>query len=81
MIEHVAERFAYVPLYARVDMVAGPDGSPVLMELEAVEPNLYLDQARGRPSASRRDRRQGRLVAAPSIAVSIAAAMRSATAG
>lgn len=47
VIEHVTERFAYVPLYARVDMVAGPDGSPVLMELEAVEPNLYLDQAPG----------------------------------
>jgi hypothetical protein len=28
-------------------MVAGVGGSPVLMELEAVEPNLYLDQAPG----------------------------------
>jgi hypothetical protein len=47
VIDHVAERFKYVPLYARVDMVPGPDGSPILMELEAVEPNLYLDQAPG----------------------------------
>ena len=47
VIGHVSERFDYVPLYARVDMVAGPDGDPVLMELEAVEPNLYLDQAPG----------------------------------
>ena len=47
VIAHVVERFEYVPLYARVDMVAAPDGSPVLMELEAIEPNLYLDQAPG----------------------------------
>jgi len=47
VIEHVTERFGYMPLYARVDMVAGPAGSPVLMELEAIEPNLYLDQAPG----------------------------------
>ena len=31
------------PLFARVDMVPGPDGSPVLIELEAIEPMLYLD--------------------------------------
>ncbi len=47
VIDHVSSRFDYVPLYARVDMVAGADGSPVLMELEAVEPNLYLHQAPG----------------------------------
>jgi hypothetical protein len=47
VIAHVSGRFEYVPLYARVDMVAAADGSPVLMELEAVEPNLYLDQAPG----------------------------------
>ena len=47
VIDHVSSRFEYVPLYARVDMVAGADGSPVLMELEAVEPNLYLHQAPG----------------------------------
>ncbi|WP_026411474.1 ATP-grasp domain-containing protein [Actinomadura oligospora] len=30
-------------LYARVDMVTGPDGTPVLMELELTEPSLFLD--------------------------------------
>lgn len=31
------------PLYARVDTVRAPDGSPVLMELEAIEPYLFLE--------------------------------------
>jgi hypothetical protein len=44
VITRVAERFAYVPLYARVDTVPGPDGAPMLMEFEAIEPNFYLDQ-------------------------------------
>jgi glutathione synthase/RimK-type ligase-like ATP-grasp enzyme len=30
------------PLYARVDLVADLDGSPALIELELIEPNLYL---------------------------------------
>jgi glutathione synthase/RimK-type ligase-like ATP-grasp enzyme len=30
------------PLYARVDLVRGPDGKPCLIELELIEPNLYL---------------------------------------
>ncbi|HET9427896.1 MAG TPA: hypothetical protein VFO69_06010 [Allosphingosinicella sp.] len=30
-------------LYARIDLVRGLDGSPVLMELELVEPDLYLE--------------------------------------
>ena len=34
-------------LYARVDLVPGPDGSPVLMELELTEPSLFLDRAAG----------------------------------
>ncbi|MCL6671768.1 ATP-grasp domain-containing protein [Streptomyces panaciradicis] len=44
----VAERaLAAVPdaaglLYARVDLVDGEDGEPVVMELELVEPNLFL---------------------------------------
>ena len=29
-------------LYARVDMVPGPDGAPVLLELELTEPSLFL---------------------------------------
>lgn len=32
------------PLYARVDLVAGHDGAPLLIELELIEPNLYLTQ-------------------------------------
>lgn len=30
------------PLYARVDLVSGPGGEPCLIELELIEPNLYL---------------------------------------
>jgi glutathione synthase/RimK-type ligase-like ATP-grasp enzyme len=32
------------PLYARVDLVAGPDNEPCLIELELIEPNLYLSE-------------------------------------
>lgn len=34
-------------LYVRVDLVPGPDGAPVVMEIEAVEPCLYLDTTPG----------------------------------
>ena len=44
VVSHVRERFDYLPLYARVDTIPGPRGDPVLMELEAIEPNFYLDQ-------------------------------------
>ncbi len=47
IVAHVSERFDYVPLYARVDMLTDDSGAPVLLELEAVEPNLYLDQSEG----------------------------------
>jgi hypothetical protein len=30
------------PLYARVDLAPGPDGAPVLMELELIEPSLFF---------------------------------------
>ncbi len=30
-------------LYARVDLAPGPDGRPVLMELELIEPSLFFD--------------------------------------
>ena len=36
-----------VPLYARVDLLAGPDGQPVVLELELVEPSLFFDQGEG----------------------------------
>ena len=32
-------------LYARVDMVPGPDGDPRIMELELIEPSLFLEHA------------------------------------
>ena len=34
------------PLYARVDLLPGPDG-PVVLEVELVEPSLFLPQAPG----------------------------------
>lgn len=43
VIDYVTQRFGgEPPLYARVDMLAGEDGRPVLLELEAVEPALHL---------------------------------------
>lgn len=47
LLAHVAERFGYTPLYARVDLIAGDGGAPTLIELEAIEPNLYLGQVEG----------------------------------
>ena len=47
VIAHVASRFGYRPLYARVDLLQDADGTPLVLELEAVEPNLYLDQVEG----------------------------------
>lgn len=38
-------------LYARVDLIDGPDGSPVLVELELTEPSLFL--AFGQDAAQR----------------------------
>ena len=32
------------PLYARIDMAPGPDGEPVVMELELIEPSLFFPQ-------------------------------------
>lgn len=48
---HVAElaltaweaRYGDKPLYARVDLVPGHDGQPLLGELELIEPELFLD--------------------------------------
>jgi hypothetical protein len=41
-----SERFG-TPLYARVDMIPGLGGEPVVLELEVIEPNLHLDLAPG----------------------------------
>jgi glutathione synthase/RimK-type ligase-like ATP-grasp enzyme len=42
VVAHLRERFGATPLYVRVDLVPGPDGGPVVLEVEAVEPNFYL---------------------------------------
>jgi glutathione synthase/RimK-type ligase-like ATP-grasp enzyme len=34
-------------LYARVDLIPGPDGAPLLVELELTEPSLFLGYASG----------------------------------
>jgi glutathione synthase/RimK-type ligase-like ATP-grasp enzyme len=46
VIDEIRRRFG-APLYARVDVICAPDGSPVLLELEAIEPSLYFDEAPG----------------------------------
>jgi hypothetical protein len=42
----VRHRFGADQLYARVDLLAGPDG-PVLVELELTEPSLFLQHSAG----------------------------------
>jgi hypothetical protein len=42
---HAAEFEGRPPAYARVDLARGADGRPLLMELEIVEPSLFLDRA------------------------------------
>ena len=42
----IADRFG-APLYARIDMVPDADGAPVVIELEALDPCLYMGQAPG----------------------------------
>ena len=41
----VGPRFATPPLYARVDLLPGPDGAPQIVEVELTEPSLYLAYA------------------------------------
>jgi hypothetical protein len=45
-------------LYARVDLVDGPDGTPLVLELELVEPSLFLPHGDGARAV--RARRPGR---------------------
>jgi hypothetical protein len=37
------------PLYARVDLLPGPSGEPLLAEVELTEPSLFLGLADGAP--------------------------------
>jgi glutathione synthase/RimK-type ligase-like ATP-grasp enzyme len=39
----VTDRFGAAPLYARVDLLPGPDHTTVLLELELTEPSFFLD--------------------------------------
>jgi hypothetical protein len=48
--QHVAERFG-PPLYARVDVLRGDAGEPAVLELELIEPSLFLDFAPGSAEA------------------------------
>lgn len=47
VLARVRDRFGSTPLCARVDMLRDENGAPVLLELEAIEPNLYFGQAPG----------------------------------
>lgn len=42
VMDYIIEKFGAAPLYARVDVVRGSGGFPVLMELELAEPSLYV---------------------------------------
>jgi glutathione synthase/RimK-type ligase-like ATP-grasp enzyme len=46
----ISDRFES-PLYLRIDLIDGPDGVPLVLELEAIEPSLYLTVS---PGASER---------------------------
>jgi glutathione synthase/RimK-type ligase-like ATP-grasp enzyme len=41
------ERFGGPPLYARLDVIGGPDGRPVVLEVELTEPSLFHAVAPG----------------------------------
>ena len=43
----LSSRFGVTPLFARVDMVGSAPGGPVLIEVELIEPSLYLGWAAG----------------------------------
>ena len=47
VLDELGRRFGHEPLYARVDMLPGPEGDPVLLELEVVEPSLYFATSPG----------------------------------
>lgn len=47
VLAELERRFGAPPLYARVDTLPGRDGRPLLLELEVVEPSLYMATAPG----------------------------------
>lgn len=50
LAERVVAALPAQPLYARVDLIRLPDGDLALMELEAIEPDLYVDQEPDAPA-------------------------------
>jgi len=57
-LEAAAKILAYLPfpdlLYARVDLIPDPEGNPVLLELELIEPQLFLrEHPEGAPVLAR----------------------------
>ena len=46
VMRFIKKKFGEYPLYARVDVVRGSAGVPVLMELEMAEPSLFLHTSR-----------------------------------
>lgn len=50
-LAYASERFSQRPLYARVDILREDDGSPTVLELELIEPSLFLDYAPGSADA------------------------------
>ena len=53
-------------LYARIDMIPGLDGEPLLVELELTEPSLFLGTAPG--AADRLSTAIAQRLAAPQLA-------------
>lgn len=49
VVAWISRRFGSAPLYARVDMVKGQRGIPVLMEVEMAEPSFFLHVSPGAP--------------------------------
>ena len=49
VIAWLTRRFGVAPVYARVDMVKGSRGIPVLMEVELAEPSFFLHVSPGSP--------------------------------
>ncbi len=47
VVAYATHRFGAAPTYARVDLVEGPDGAPLLLELELTEPSLFFAHAPG----------------------------------
>jgi hypothetical protein len=47
VIDEITRRFGAAPLYARVDVVRDAAGRPALLELELIEPDLFLETSEG----------------------------------